>query len=117
VEVGLDELNIHVGVEVVRGDDVEHRGVRHLVGVIERHPVRHPAAAILSDDGKLVEAEVLHDFYLIECHRALRVVDVHLAVGWFAAVAVATKVGDDDRASRGELRCTIRQLMCVCGAP
>ena len=51
VEVRLDELNVHVRVEVVGGDDVEHRRVRHLVGVIERHAVRDAAAAVLSDDG------------------------------------------------------------------
>ena len=54
-------------------------------------------AAIVADDGELVEAEALHDLDLIERHRALRVVGVILAVRRLAAVAVAAQVGHDDR--------------------
>ena len=54
-------------------------------------------AAIVADDGELVEAETLHHFDLIERHRALRVVGVVLAVRRLAAVAVAAQVRRDHR--------------------
>ena len=91
-------------VEVVRRHDVEHAGVRDLVGVIERHAMRDASAAIVADDGKLVEAEVLHHFDLVERHRALRVVGVVLAIRRLAAVAVSTQVGNNHGSCRGELR-------------
>ena len=91
-------------VEIVRRHDVEHAGVRHRVGVIERHPVRDASAAIVADDGELVEAEVLHHLDLIEGHRALRVVGVVLAVRRLAAVAVSAEIGHDHGVLGGELR-------------
>ena len=80
------------------------QSLRHLVGVIERHAVADAAAAIVADDGELVEAETLHHLDLVERHRALRVVDVVLAVGRLAALAVAAQVGHDHRVVLRQVR-------------
>jgi hypothetical protein len=92
VEVALHELDLEVRVEIVRRHDVEHRGACDLLGVIEQHAMRHASTAVLSDDRELVEAEMLHDFDLVERHGALRVVLVVRAVGRLAAVAIAAEI-------------------------
>ena len=76
VVVRLHELDRHVRVEVVRRHDVEHGQVRDLVLVIERQALPDAAAAVVADDGKAIEAVVLHHFDHVEGHRALRVVGV-----------------------------------------
>jgi hypothetical protein len=43
---------------VVRGDDVEEGDLEHLAGMVERHAMRHPAAAIVTRDEEAVEAEM-----------------------------------------------------------
>ena len=75
-----------------------------LSGMIERHAVRDAPAAIVADDRKPVEAEMLHHFDLVERHRALRVVGMILAVRRLAAVAVAAQVRRDDRVLLREFR-------------
>ena len=92
-----------VRVEVMGRDDVEHAEPGDLVGVIERHAVADAPAAIVAHHRELVEAETLHHLDLIERHRALRVIDVILAVGRLAAVAVAAQVGRDHRVVLGQI--------------
>ena len=65
-------------------------------GMVERQPVRHAAAAVMTHDGKPVEAEMLHQIDLVLRHGALGIVDVVLAVLGLAAVAVAAQVRRDD---------------------
>jgi len=72
--------------------------------VVEGQPVRHPGAAIVADDGELVEAELAHHQRLIPRHRALGVGVVGRAAGRLAAVAVPAQVGQDDRVILGEDR-------------
>ena len=73
-------------------NDVEHRRLGDLVGVVQRHPMHHAAAAVVADGRELVEPEVLHHFDLILGHRALGVAGMVLAVGRLAAVAVTPEV-------------------------
>src|SRR4030095_14233958 len=58
---------------------------------------------IVTDDRKLLEAEVLHHFDLIEGHRALGVVRVVLPLGRLAAVAISAQIGYDHCTCRREL--------------
>jgi hypothetical protein len=54
-------------------DDVEHREPRRPVGIIERHPVGNATAAVVTRDGKAVEAERGHRLDLVKRHRPLAV--------------------------------------------
>ena len=80
--------------------------------------MRHAAAAIVTDDGKLLEAEVLHHLDLIQRHVALRIVGMVRSVRHLAAVAVATKVWRNDGVLLRELRtdeapCDVRHRRTV----
>ena len=72
--------------------------------MIERHAARDAAAAIVPDDGELLEAELAHDFDLVLRHRALGVARVIVAFGRLAAVAVAAQVRRDDGEALRERR-------------
>ena len=70
-EIRRRELAPRVGVETMRGNDVEHRELRDAIGVIEGHAMRHAAAAIVAGDGEGLEAKRRHDLHLVLRHRAL----------------------------------------------
>ncbi len=67
--------------------------------------MRHAPAAIVTDHGEALEAEVAHQLDLVLRHRALGIVDVLVAVFGLAAVAVAAQVRRDD----GVLLCKLRR--------
>jgi hypothetical protein len=62
-------------------------------------------AAIVPDYRESLEAQRAHDFHLVQRHRALRLIDMIVAVRRFAAVAVASEVGHD----HGESLCQPRR--------
>ena len=66
--------------------------------------MRDAAAAIVTNHGKTIEAEMLHHFNLIKRHRALRIVGMIFAIGRLAAVAVSAKVGSNHRVLSREFR-------------
>ncbi len=81
--------------------------------MVQRHPVRHPGAAVVADDGEPVEAERRHQPDLVGRHRPERVPGVVRTGVGPVRVAVATQVGRDDRvlaASSGATRCHITWL-------
>jgi hypothetical protein len=86
-----------MGVQVVRGNDVDDGHLRDRPGMIEGKAVRHAAAAIMPHDRKAVEAVVLHEVDGILCHRPLRIVDVFFTILGLAAVPVAPQVRRDHR--------------------
>src|SRR5438128_1926123 len=75
-----------------------------LSDMIQRHSMGNPSAAVVTRDGKTVEAEMLHHLNLIERHCAFRVVRMIFAVRRLAAVAVPTKICGNDGIFRRELR-------------
>ena len=102
VPVGEAELHVRRAQGVAGGHDVEHRELRDQMGVVKRQPVGHPGAAVVADDGELVEAEFAHHQRLVPRHGPLRVGLVGRAAGRFAAVTVTAQVGEDDRMILGE---------------
>ena len=78
-----------------RRDDVEHRRAFDRAGVVERHPPRHPPAAVVARHAEAVEAERGHRRDHVRGHRPLAVAGVVVAAGRLAAVAVAAQVGAD----------------------
>ena len=56
---------------LVRGNDVENGEFGDALGMIEGRPMPDAPSAIVSDHGKLVEAEMTHDFDLVQSHGAL----------------------------------------------
>jgi hypothetical protein len=70
--------------------------------VVERHPVRHPGAAVVPGDVEAIEPERLHHRDAVARHRALGVRLVVLGRHRLGRPAVAAQVGDDDRAVLGQ---------------
>ena len=52
MEIGLNETDRDMRVQMIRRHDVQHCDLRDLIGMVERHPMRNAAAAIVSDDWK-----------------------------------------------------------------
>src|SRR5712691_7730094 len=77
-------------------------------GVIERHTVADTPAAVVPHHGKLLEAEVVHDFYLILGRGALGVTEMVVTIRRFATVAIAAEIGDHHGEILGQPR---RDLM------
>jgi hypothetical protein len=90
--------------DVPSGDDVEHGQPLHALGVIERHPVRDTAAAVVAGHREGRKAEPLHHLHLIERHRALAVRGVVGCGCGPEGGAVAGQVGRDDGVVLGEQR-------------
>ena len=85
----------HVGFRVHRGrrGDVEDRPAADRSGVVERHPVRHPPAAVVAGDGEAVEPEAAHHRHLVGGHRPLRVGRMVGRRRRLRGAAVAAQVG------------------------
>ena len=96
MEVDRGERLRDGGVYRKRRDDIEQRNARDALGMIERHAMRNPAAAVMADDRESAEAEFFHDLDLILRHRALRITGVIVAVGRLAAIAVPTQISRDN---------------------
>ena len=72
--------------------------------MIERQPIRHPAAAVVAGEREVDVAELLHRLDHGLGHRALAVGHVlRVAVG-HVGPAIARQVGDDQRELVGQLR-------------
>jgi hypothetical protein len=85
-----------------RRRDVEHGQLRHRVRMIEAQPVRDTAAAIVADETEPRMSEIAHQLDHVLRHRALRVRRV-LAIGRrLAGIAIAAKIGADNRVVAGE---------------
>ncbi len=82
-------------VQFVSRHNIEDCQLGDPLGVIERHTMADAPTAVVPHHGKLLEAEVVHDFYLILGRGALRVAEVILAVRRFATVAIAAEIGDN----------------------
>ena len=80
-------------------DDVEDRGLRDGVGMVEAHAVEHAGAAVVAGGLEAGEAERRHHLDLILRHGAERVARMILAAGRLLGIAVAAQVG----AYHGEL--------------
>jgi hypothetical protein len=63
--------------------------------VVEGHAVADASAAVVAAEGEVLEAEVLHNLDLIECHSAFGVAGVVFAALGLGGVTVSTQVGDD----------------------
>src|SRR6516164_10811433 len=98
------ELLGDVLIEHIGRHDVENREPGETIGVIEGHPVRDAAAAVMPHQRKLPEPQMLHDFNLVLSHGTLRIGSVILAFRRLAAVAVAPKVRDHQSEVLGKIR-------------
>ena len=91
----------------MRGHDVEEGDLVHALGIVERHAVRHPRAAIVTAHVVFAESERRHDFGLVLSHRPERIAAVVRAAVRLRAVAVAAQIGRHDgeilRQSRRDL--------------
>ena len=74
-------------------DDVEDRGARHLVGMVEAHAVQHARAAVVAGGIEAREAERRHHLDLVLRHGAERIAGVVLAARRLLGIAVAAQVG------------------------
>ena len=83
----------HVVQQMVGRDDVDDGGPRHLVRVVEAHPVQHARAAIMPRRGKALEAELRHDLDIVRRHGAEGIIGVVLAVGRLGGIAIAPEIG------------------------
>ena len=70
-EIAGGELLVGAGVHRGRGRDVEHGQALDRIGVVQRHAVRDPAAAVVADHGEAVEAQAAHHLDLVLGHGAL----------------------------------------------
>jgi hypothetical protein len=104
VPVGLAELQVGPAKCLARRNDVQDGDAFDRRGRVEREPVRDARPAIVTADGKPLEAELPHQLDLVARHRPLR---VRLVVGRrlrLRALAVAPQVGRDDREPFGQTR-------------
>ena len=90
--------------QIVLRHDVEDRGLRHLLGVIERHPGEHAGTAVMAGGHEAVKAERRHHLDLVLRHGAERVPGMIDAARRLLRIAVAAQVGADDGEVLGEPR-------------
>jgi hypothetical protein len=73
--------------------------------VIKREAISDPRTAIMSHNGKVLEAEFLHHGELVGRHRSFRIRVVELVAARCAGIAIAAQIGRDDRKLFGERWC------------
>jgi hypothetical protein len=83
--------------------------------MIERHPVRHAAAAVVPGDEERLEAELRHHLDLVVRHRPLGVAGVIGAPLRLAAVAVARRSVATTVKSRVSNGAALCHITCDCG--
>src|SRR5260370_29013237 len=96
MEIGLNEFDRNVGVQVIGWNNVQHSQLRDLVRMIERHSMRNTATAVVTNHGKTIETEMFHHLNLIERHGAFRIIRMVFAVRRLAAVAISAKIRSND---------------------
>ena len=70
--------------------------------MIESQPVRHAAAAIVSDQREFLKSPAGHHIHLVLGHGAFGIIHMVFAVGRLAAVTVAAKIGGHHRELLGQ---------------
>ena len=97
-----------IGVGALKGGqgrhDVEHRQLAHPIGMIQRHAIGDPTTAIVTGDGELPVAEMLHHRDLVGGHGALGIRAMIGRSGRLTTVAVAAQIGRDNREILGQPR-------------
>src|ERR1700756_2835924 len=78
----------HGVIQLVGGYDVQNRQLFDCVCAIQNHPVSDPSTTVMTDHGKLLEAQTLHYFHLILCHGPFRVSEMVFSIRGLAAVTV-----------------------------
>jgi len=68
-EVAGGEVLVGAGVHRRRRRDVDHGDARHRLGMVQRHAVRHPAAAVVAGDAEAVMAQQPHQRDLVGRQR------------------------------------------------
>ena len=81
--------------------DIEDGDALHGIGMVERQPMGHARAAVVSYDAEPVMAERPHQRHLVSGHGAFRVVAVLIAAGRTRGVTIAAQVRGDDGKTRG----------------
>ena len=81
--------------QVMLRQDVEDRGARHLVGMVEAHAVQHARAAVVAGGEKALEAERRHHLDLVLRHGAEGIVRVVVAARRLFGIAIAAQIGGD----------------------
>ena len=84
--------------------DIEHREFRQPAGMIERQPIRHPPAAVVTGEREMHMAELLHRLHHHLRHRALGVGRMVVVAAGHVRPAIARQVGDDQRELVRQLR-------------
>ena len=72
--------------------------------MVERHPVRDPSTSVVTRDGEVPEAQLLHDLHQVASHGPLGVGGVVRRRGRTIAPSVAAEIGADDGKRFGQPR-------------
>src|SRR6516164_8675971 len=79
-------------IALVSGHNVQDDELSQTIGMVERHSVSDSASAVVANNRKSRESQVLHYLHLIQRHGSFRIGEVVPAPRRFAAIAVAAKV-------------------------
>src|SRR5262245_55277608 len=93
--VGGSQLFVDAMVHLVGRRDVEDCQFSDSLRMVESHTVGNATAPVVSRDGELLEAETIHDFYLVLGRGAFGVAKMIVAVRRLTAVTIATQVRND----------------------
>src|SRR5882672_11097112 len=103
VVIGLGELAGYACIHFARGNDVEHGDLLHRSGMVQRHAMRDPPSAVVTDDAERLMTQGAHRLDLVLGHGALGIIDVVGKPVGLLAVAVAAQVRGDHPESLREL--------------
>src|SRR6266853_2528887 len=103
VVIGLGELAGYARVHFARGNDVEHGDLFHRSGMVQRHAMRDPPSAGVTDDEERFMTEGPHRLDLVLRHGALGIIRMIGKPVGLLAVSVTAKVRGDHPESLREL--------------
>ncbi len=95
-EIAGGEFLVGAGIHRRRRCDIDYGNARDRVGMVQRHAVRDPAAAVVAGHAKTPMAEAAHQRDLILGHAALGIGNMLLAALRLAAVAITAQIRRHD---------------------
>src|SRR5512143_285515 len=95
--VGSSEILSDGGVQLVSRYNIQHHNLRGSLGIIKGHAMRNPSSAVVPDNRKTIESQILHQLHLIASHGPFRVPLVVVAIGRLTAIAIAPEICCDNR--------------------